>query len=108
MRKVGVYVCGVYAGVLIQVSPVEYEFRYDEKYREDSALPALSLSMPKCQAVYRSNHLFPVFSNMLSEGANRKLQAAYLHVDKKDDFSILTETAQYDTIGAITIRPLEK
>jgi serine/threonine-protein kinase HipA len=45
---------------------------------------------------------------MLSEGENRALQSAVLHIDKDDDFGILLETAQYDTAGAVTVRPLNE
>jgi serine/threonine-protein kinase HipA len=43
---------------------------------------------------------------MLSEGANRKLQSQLLHIDEHDDFGIMLATAQFDTIGAVTIKPL--
>jgi serine/threonine-protein kinase HipA len=43
---------------------------------------------------------------MLSEGANREMQSRMLRIDEKDDFGILLATAQYDTIGAITVKPL--
>ena len=107
MNKIAVYIRGVYAGELIKYSPHEYEFRYDESYRKDTTFPALSLSMPKCQAVYQSETLFPFFANMLSEGYNRRLQAHSLRIDAKDDFALLASTAQYDTIGAVTVKPIE-
>ena len=50
--------------------------------------------------------LFPFFFNMLSEGDNRKLQSRMLHIDEDDDFGILLATAQYDTIGAVTVKPV--
>lgn len=106
MRRAAVYICNVFAGELIQVSPTDYEFRYDESYRTNPQMPQLSLTMPKTQQAYHDNKLFPVFSNMLSEGANRRLQSRYLRLDDEDDFSILLETAQYDSIGAITVKPL--
>jgi serine/threonine-protein kinase HipA len=43
---------------------------------------------------------------MLSEGANRELQSTLLHIDENDDFGILLATAQNDTIGAVTIKPI--
>ena len=46
------------------------------------------------------------FFNMLSEGANRQLQSTLLHIDENDDFGILLATAQHDTIGAVTIKPV--
>lgn len=49
----------------------------------------------------------PPFFNMLSEGENRKLQSQLLHIDAADDFGILLATARYDTIGAVTVKPIE-
>ena len=45
---------------------------------------------------------------MLSEGANRKLQSQLLKIDERDDFGIMLATAQYDTIGAVTVKPTDK
>ena len=44
---------------------------------------------------------------MLSEGVNRELQSTQLKIDEEDDFGLLLATAQYDTIGAITVKPIE-
>ena len=46
------------------------------------------------------------FFNMLSEGSNRQVQSMLHHIDEKDDFGIMLATAQYDTIGAVTIKPI--
>ena len=43
---------------------------------------------------------------MLSEGVNRKLQSTQLRIDEEDNFGLLAATAQYDTIGAITVKPI--
>jgi HipA-like protein len=43
---------------------------------------------------------------MLSEGVNRKLQSVQLRIDEDDDFGLLAATTQYDTIGAITVKPI--
>ena len=91
----------------MQNTPQDYEFRYDESYMSNPTLPALSLNMPKTQSVYHAKHLFPVFSNMLAEGYNRRLQTGTMRIDENDDFSLLAATAQYDTIGAITVSPVE-
>ena len=106
MSRLAVYIKGIYAGDLEQKSPRDYEFRYDEAYRADSVLPALCLNMPKSQALYRSDSLFPVFANMLAEGYNRRLQSRTMRIDEEDDFALLAATAQYDTIGAITVKPI--
>ena len=57
--------------------------------------------------VYLSNHLFPYFFNMLSEGENRQIQSRMLHIDEDDDFGILLATAQMDTLGAVTVKPID-
>ena len=57
---------------------------------------------------YKSDHLFRFFFNMLSEGENRDLQIQYLKLNENDDFGLLLATAQYDTIGAVTLRPVEE
>ena len=43
---------------------------------------------------------------MLSEGVNRKLQCTQLRIDEEDNFGLLLATAQFDTIGAITVKPM--
>ena len=42
---------------------------------------------------------------MLSEGVNKKLQCTQLKIDEEDNFGLLAATAQYDTIGAVTVHP---
>ena len=107
MSRLGVYIKGIYAGELEKKGAQSYVFTYDEAYRTDSGLPALCLNMPKSQAVYESERLFPVFANMLAEGYNRRLQSRTMRIDENDDFALLAATAQYDTIGAITVKPIE-
>lgn len=105
MRKCKVYVNGIEAGILTENdNPREYIFKYDKDYL-DKKLPAISLSMPLRGEEYRSKILFPYFFNLLSEGENRAMQSSHLHIDKDDDFGILLATAQYDTIGAVTVKP---
>ena len=106
MRQAEIYCNGTLAGILIEENRKRFVFRYDEKYFADNQKPAVSLTLPKTQEEYQSEFLFPFFSNMLSEGANRELQSQMLRIDEKDDFGILLATAQYDTIGAITVKPL--
>ena len=43
---------------------------------------------------------------MLSEVENRQIQSQMLRIDTDDDFGILLATAQTDTIGAVTIKPI--
>lgn len=107
MRKAAIYRDEIRAGTLTEVSRKHFVFRYDDRYYQDAGKPAISLTLPKIQQEYTSEYLFPCFSNMLSEGVNRKLQSTQLKIDEEDDFGLLMATAQWDTIGAVTARPLD-
>ncbi len=48
-----------------------------------------------------------VEAGILQETDNRQLQSTLLHIDENDDFGILLATAQNDTIGAITVKPID-
>ncbi len=104
MRQAIVLLNGERAGELIEVTPDHYVFRYDDLWYADDDKPAVSLTLPKSQQVYESDHLFPFFSNMLAEGVNRQLQSRQLQIDENDEFGLLLATAQYDTIGAVTVK----
>jgi HipA-like protein len=106
MRKAQVYRNGVLAGILTETNNRTFEFRYDNEYFIDNSKPAISLTLPKNQLVYTSEHLFPFFYNMLSEGVNREVQSRQLKIDKNDFFGLLLATAQYDTIGAVTVQQI--
>ncbi len=106
MRELAIYRSGTLAGTLIEENRRHYVFRYDDNYFYDASNPAISLTLPKTQKEYSSDFLFPVFFNMLSEGVNRKLQSTQLRIDEEDNFGLLAATAQYDTIGAITVKPI--
>lgn len=107
MRACEVYLHGIKAGILAEEDNGTYTFAYDPTYLSQEECRPVSLTLPLRSEPYRSPVLFPFFFNMLSEGENRKLQSQLLHIDADDDFSILLATAQYDTIGAVTIKPIE-
>ena len=108
MARLAIYIKGIYAGELEKRGKLSYVFTYDEEYRNNVHLPAICLNMPKSQATYESERLFPVFANMLSEGYNRRLQSRTMRIDEDDDFALLAAAAQYDTIGAITVKPIDE
>ena len=103
MRQCKVFICDVEAGILQETDDRQYVFTYSNSYM---GVP-VCLAMPLRTEPYRSAHLFPYFFNMLSEGANRQTQSMFLHIDENDDFGILLATAQVDTIGAVTVKPIE-
>ena len=102
MRQGKVYVNGTEAGILREDDSGRFTFSYNDDYRGRP----VCLTMPVREEEYESGYLFPFFFNMLSEGANRKMQSQLLHIDENDDFGILLATAQTDTIGAVTIKPI--
>lgn len=107
MRKVEVFRNGELVGSLTEENQGLFIFEYDDDWYKDNSKPAVSLTLPKSQKRYQSNYLFPFFFNMLSEGANKKLQCTQLKIDENDSFGLLMVTTQYDTIGAITIKPVD-
>lgn len=101
-----IYRNGILAGTLTEENRKHFVFRYDDNYFSDASKPAISLTLPKTQKEYSSEFLFPFFFNMLSEGVNRKLQSTQLKIDEEDNFGLLMATAQHDTIGAVTVKPI--
>ena len=67
-----VYYGDVFAGQLVELSRGYHEFTYDDAFRADGSTPPVSVNLPKSQKVYRSERIFPVFTNMLPEGSNRR------------------------------------
>lgn len=108
MRKAEIYRNGIFAGILLEENRSSYVFAYDDAYFFNQHLPAISLSLPKNKKEHRSNYLFPFFSNMIAEGANLAIQESYLKIDSDDVLSLLGATAGSDTIGAITVKLIEK
>lgn len=106
MRAMEIYRNGALAGMLSEENRQHFVFMYDDNYFNDASKPAISLTLPKTQKEYSSEFLFPFFFNMLSEGANRKLQSTQLRIDEEDNFGLLMATAQYDTVGAVTVKPI--
>jgi serine/threonine-protein kinase HipA len=106
MRELAIFRNGIQAGKLIEENRTHYVFRYDDLYYLDSEQPAISLTLPKTQKEYSSETLFPFFFNLLSEGVNRKLQCLLMRIDENDHFGLLAATAQCDTIGPVTVKPL--
>jgi serine/threonine-protein kinase HipA len=106
MRQLAVYRNNILAGILTEENRQNYHFKYDDKYFLSTDNQSISLTLPKTQQVFQSTFLFPFFYNMLSEGVNRKLQCLLLKIDENDNFGLLANTSQFDTVGAITVKPL--
>lgn len=107
MRKAAILYKESEAGILVQNDDGSFIFRYHDRWMEDGTKPSISLTFPKIQQEYQSEHLFPFFYNMLPEGANRQIICAANRIDKDDYFGLLVTTARYDTVGAITVKKIE-
>lgn len=106
MRTAEVLRDGERIGLLIKEGSKRYRFQYDETWLNNPENPSVSLTLPKTKREFVSDHLFPFFFNMLSEGVNLKLQARRYQIDENDFFSLLLQTATTDTIGAITLKEI--
>ena len=107
MRQGKVYYNGTVAGILSELDAGEFIFHYDDTYFYNTILPPVSVTITKAKQHHRSKELFPFFFNMLSEGANRKIQCRLLKIDEDDDFGLLLKTAANETIGAISVEEIQ-
>ena len=107
MRRAEVYNHDILSGVLEEDAPGHgYIFTYDNDYIAYIANDPISITMPLREESYKSEYLFPVFSNMLPEGANRKIVCRGWRLDENDYFSLLMKIATNDTIGALTVKEI--
>jgi HipA-like protein len=95
------------AGIITKAGNT-YRFAYDESYLNTPGSRPVSITLPLRKNVYESDVLFPVFVNMLSEGANKRIQCRLLRIDENDYFSLLLATATDDSIGPITVKEINE
>lgn len=93
------------AGILTKTGD-GYRFAYDQTYLDTTSNRPISITLPLREEAYESDWLFPVFVNMLSEGANKRIQCRMLKIDENDYFSLLLATTRDDSIGPITIKEI--
>ena len=106
-RSARVLYNGKPAGILTKAGN-QYSFVYDKDYLAAASSRPVSITMPLKERAYQSEELFPVFINMLSEGANKRMQCRLLKIDENDYFSLLLATAKDDSIGPITIEEIHE
>lgn len=105
MRAAHVLYNGRQAGTLSKSGSI-YRFEYDKAYLASPGSRPVSLTLPLREAPYESETLFPVFTNRLSEGANKTMQSRLLKIDENDYFGLLLATAAGDSIGPLTIKEI--
>lgn len=104
MRIVNVYYGNVYAGQLVELAKGSYVFTYDDAFLADDTYPPVSVTMPKDKKIYHSDRIFPVFTNMLPEGANRRALCRARKVDENDFFGMLEMICGMDAIGKFVLK----
>jgi len=102
MRKLSVFCNGKFAGK-IEETTEGFVFSYDDLYLKNGNEP-VSLTLPTTQNCYFSTTLFPCFTNLLPEGANRKLICRKCHLDENDFFGMLITFAGKDFIGNLSFK----
>lgn len=102
-----VFYNGKLAGLLTKTGS-NYRFTYDDDYLLVTGSRPVSITLPLRKDAYESNVLFPAFVNMLSEGANKRIQCRLLKIDENDYFSLLLATAKDDNIGPVTIKEIDE
>ncbi|NMH89826.1 HipA N-terminal domain-containing protein [Flavivirga algicola] len=108
MRAAEVLYKNEVSGILSQLDDGSFVFRYTKEWFEADNRPSISLTLPKNRQEYHSEYLFPFFYSMLPEGTNKQIICFEMRVDTNDVFGLLLTTAEYDTIGAVTIRKINK
>lgn len=106
-RFAQVFYNGKPAGILTKAGNT-YRFAYDETYLHGHDSRPVSITLPLRKEVYENDVLFPVFVNMLSEGANKRMQCRMLRIDENDYFSLLLATASDDSIGPVTVKEINE
>ncbi|MFV0565646.1 MAG: HipA N-terminal domain-containing protein [Flavobacteriaceae bacterium] len=102
MGKAIVMVHGKRAGLLTEVSPIEYYFQYDNDYDGE----AVSLTMPTNHKKYGYKSFPPFFEGLLPEGVMLEGLLKIAKIDKNDYFSQLIATGG-DLVGAVTVKLTE-
>jgi serine/threonine-protein kinase HipA len=107
MRQLYVYFNDTKAGLLTELQLGRgYIFQYDKDYLA-SSLPPISVTLPKRAEPYEDDYLFPLFTNIIPEGGNRRVICRYYRIDERDFFGILSAMAGADFIGAVNVRKID-
>ncbi len=104
MRKAIVLYKKEPAAELCQQDDGTFVLQYLDTWFKDERKPAISLTLPKKQQVFKSKFLFPFFFNMLPEGSNKQSVCFQNRIDENDAFGLLLTIAVNDTIGAVTVK----
>ena len=104
-RTAYVYVREAFAGTLKETD-YGYSFQYDKEYLESQGSTAVSLTLPKREEEYTSNHLFAFFDGLIPEGWLLDIVDKNWKINPRDRMSLLLICCK-DCIGNISVRDYE-
>ena len=103
-KKAQVLYSGILAAILSETDD-GYVLQYDENYLKKPDSKPISLTLPKRNEAYTSKTLFAFFDGLIPEGWLLDIAIDYWKVKANDRFELLLTTCR-DTIGAVTVEPL--
>ena len=98
MNKLNIYVDGILAGVLVQISDKEYSFQYELSYK----FAPISLTIPVRESIYNFGQFPSCLEGLLPEGIMLDLLLKKFKIDRSDFFSQLILVGS-DLVGNLTI-----
>ena len=104
-RKAQVFYRNDLAGYISETK-AGYIFEYNKEFLKKNI--CISVSLPPRQEPYEDKELFPFFKGLLPEGWYLDIVSATQKVDRNDSFGLLLSTTNVDTIGAVTVRRIDK
>jgi len=84
-----------------------YSFIYDSTYLESDHPMPVSQSLPLTPYLQSSRTLFPFFDGLIPEGWLLNIASSHWKIDRNDRFRLLITLCR-DTIGAVTVEPVEE
>ncbi|OBX21542.1 serine/threonine-protein kinase HipA [Gelidibacter algens] len=99
MRRAIIFVHGKRAGVLTELSAINYSFEYDDNYKG----AVVSLTMPTRHKKYSYTSFPPFFEGLLPEGTMLEGLLRITKIDKNDYFSQLIAKGN-NLVGAVTVK----
>lgn len=103
MRKVKVYVSGLEAGDLTEIT-IGKDYRFE--YRADYTGLPVSLTLPLTQSVHNFDRFPPFFEGLLPEGYQLEGLLNQSKIDRNDLFSQLVLVGN-DMVGNVTLSEIE-
>ncbi len=98
MKRADIFVNDIKAGQLIEHTPYEYEFKYEDSYK---GFP-VSLTMPTSQNQYKFTSFPAFFEGLLPEGIQLEALLKDRKINRNDFFAQLIACGA-DCVGAVSV-----